>query len=143
MRTFWAVTVLSMLGSSMAAMLAERVLLQRITLLGSFAGLQLSHNAGVAFGITFPDVLQDIFILLALLFVAYVALRTAKTILSQVAFGLVIGGGLANVYDRFIDGVVTDYFQVGSFPIFNVADSCVTIGVVLLLIDTVMMKKAK
>jgi signal peptidase II len=62
------------------------------------------------------------------------ALRTAKSRLSRVAFGLIVGGALENIVDRLRDGVVTDFFQVGTFPIFNVADSCITIGVVLLLV---------
>jgi signal peptidase II len=38
--------------------------------------------------------------------------------------------------DRLRDGFVTDFFQVASFPVFNVADSCITVGVALLLVES-------
>jgi signal peptidase II len=59
--------------------------------------------------------------------------------LVSVGLALVIGGALGNVVDRLVRGTVTDFLQVffGSyeFPSFNAADSAITIGAVLLLID--------
>jgi signal peptidase II len=49
-----------------------------------------------------------------------------------------LAGALANIADRLPDGVVTDYFQVGTFPIFNVADSAITIGAALLLLQVLL-----
>ncbi len=59
----------------------------------------------------------------------------AKTTWSRVAFGMILGGAFGNVADRIRDGLVTDFLQVGTFPIFNVADSCITIGVFLLILE--------
>ncbi len=46
--------------------------------------------------------------------------------------GLVVGGAIGNVIDRFQHGFVVDFIAVGTFPRFNVADSAITIGVLLL-----------
>jgi signal peptidase II len=60
-------------------------------------------------------------------------------LLTALGVGLVIGGALGNVIDRLRFGAVFDFldFYVGTYhwPAFNVADSCITIGVVLLLWD--------
>jgi signal peptidase II len=65
--------------------------------------------------------------------------RTTDTVLA-VALALVLGGAVGNLIDRlardpsFLHGRVVDFIRVGSWPIFNVADSAITIGVVLLAI---------
>jgi signal peptidase II len=117
--------------------LADHFLSTRVSVLGSFAGLTHSENPGIAFGITALGSFQSALVIVAIVLVFLLALRSSKTLLSQNAFGLILGGALGNLVDRMRDGVVTDYFQVGSFPIFNVADSCITIGVCLLLWEAV------
>jgi signal peptidase II len=112
----------------------------RIPIIGDFAGLQISLNNGVAFGIEL-GFLQPVLISIALLIVCWMALSQQHTSSTQLAYGFIVGGGFANVFDRLIDGQVTDVFQVGSFPIFNVADSGITIGVALLLVDVVLKRR--
>ena len=136
MTTFLIAAGLSLVASLLAAFAAEAMLVERVPILGAFAGLQLSHNAGIAFGVEFPEPWQSLLIAAALVVLGWVAWRERGSVLREVAFGLLIGGALGNVVDRILDGKVTDFFQVGTFPIFNVADSCVTLGVVLLLLDT-------
>ncbi len=132
--TLWLTVLLAGALSTSLAYIADAYLDERIAVLGSFAGLQLAHNPGIAFSITLPNGLETVLILIALGLITWLAVRTAKTRTQHIAFGLIIGGALGNVIDRFPDGVVTDFFQVGTFPIFNVADSCITIGVLLLLL---------
>jgi signal peptidase II len=55
--------------------------------------------------------------------------------LIRLALGLQLGGALGNLVDRLTRGTVTDFISVGAFPVFNVADSCISCGVALLLID--------
>jgi signal peptidase II len=61
------------------------------------------------------------------------------TLLLRIGLALVFGGALGNVWDRLFRGTVTDFLQVflGSyeFPSFNAADSAITIGAIVLLID--------
>lgn len=73
---------------------------------------------------------------------------TNKTLdrLSLIAFCCIIGGGIANVFDRFVYGSVTDFFHIdfgGVFRtgIFNVADMSVTFGMILLVIASFRQKK--
>jgi signal peptidase II len=49
--------------------------------------------------------------------------------------GLILGGALGNVIDRIRLGYVVDFIQVGWFPIFNLADSAITVGAALLMLQ--------
>jgi len=140
MLLLWLVAFVAFALSVFSRFLAEFFLESRIAILGSFLGLQHSLNPGVAFGITFAPVLQMVLIIAALCAVLWMAERGAHTLMEFTGFGLIVGGGLANIIDRIGDGVVTDFIQAGSFPIFNIADGCITVGVALLLWEMVMKK---
>jgi len=64
-----------------------------------------------------------------------------------IALGLIIGGALGNVMDRIKNGAVADFldFHIGIYhwPAFNLADSCVFIGVAILLFDEILFKEKK
>lgn len=57
----------------------------------------------------------------------------------QVGLGLIVGGALGNIIDRVSIGAVADflhvYWQDWHFPTFNVADSCITVGAIIVLLD--------
>lgn len=82
------------------------------------------------------------FVALALAVVVMLIVWVARTdrTLPAVALGLVIGGALGNVIDRLRLGAVFDFLDVHAFGVhfwaFNVADSGITIGVILLLLDS-------
>lgn len=99
-----------------------------------------SHrNRGAAFGI-----LQDarwFFVVITVIVVAAIfwylpRIRDQK--MSSWGFALILGGAVGNFIDRLLKGEVVDFldFRLIHFPIFNVADSCIVIGVGLLLLDT-------
>ncbi len=133
-------TILSSIFSILAGIAADR-LTQPIHLLGSFFALRLSHNSGIAFSIALPPILQSALISVALVFVCALAMRSRKNNLSSIAFGLIIGGAAANLFDRIPDGLVTDFISIGTFPIFNLADSCITVGAAILLIEELWKQK--
>ncbi len=54
--------------------------------------------------------------------------------LVQVAFGGIVGGAVGNIVDRFHYGYVVDFIDVRWWPVFNVADSCISVGVALLVL---------
>ncbi len=151
MKTVSVTAILACMGSIASAVAADLFLSARIPVLGSFAGLQYTLNPGIAWGIRLPNGIQEGLIILALIAVASMGIHAKEEpkfsifnfqfSIPQMAFGLVLGGGVANIIDRVRDGVVTDYFQIGSFPVFNVADSFVTIGVALLLVEAVLKRK--
>lgn len=68
-----------------------------------------------------------------------------STPLIRLGLGLVLGGAAGNLYDRVLRGTVTDFIEVyhggWSFPVFNVADSAITIGAILLLFDMLILHR--
>lgn len=58
---------------------------------------------------------------------------------TRLALALILGGAIGNLYDRIMRGTVTDFVEVyhggWSFPAFNIADSAITVGAILLMID--------
>ena len=97
---------------------------------------QLSYNSGVSFsfGQSVP-VVANVLTLVALCAVVVAVLRSQPGA-PGVGLGLVLGGGVANMADRLASATrqVTDFIAVGRFPIFNVADAAITIGVLVLVV---------
>jgi signal peptidase II len=111
--------------------------------LGNFFRLTRTENTGAAFGI-FRGQSTWFIVISALAAVAIVFFRReiAKMRgLHQLAFGLILGGALGNLIDRIRMGAVVDYLDIGfgstRWPAFNIADSAITIGVVLLAVHLV------
>ncbi len=106
--------------------------------------LQWVENRGVSFGMFSAngDLGRWLLVAITLLIVFGLGiwLKYVQTRLLGVAIGLVIGGALGNIYDRASFGYVADFLQfyVGdwSFAVFNIADSCITIGAALLIWDS-------
>jgi len=63
--------------------------------------------------------------------------------LSRAALGLVLGGAVGNLIDRLRLGHVTDFIDVGIWPAFNVADSAITVGAVLLVFSLLFLSRVK
>jgi|SRR5579872_1130886 len=113
-----------------------------------FFNIVHNENPGVAFGL-FANSTGPLrtFILIGLSAAVLVIItsillrsRQAHSTLMRIALALVLGGALGNLYDRIVRDTVTDFVQLHAgesyyFPDFNVADSCITIGACLLLID--------
>jgi len=138
---FLFVVVLSLAASVGSTMLVDRFLIERISIIGSWVGFERALNPGIAFSIAFPPLIQSILIFAALVAVTVLALCSLTSTLASVAFGLIVGGALGNIVDRLPDGFVTDFLQVGTFPIFNIADSCISVGVALLLLDLLLQRR--
>jgi signal peptidase II len=107
-----------------------------------------SHrNRGAAFGILQNQRLLFIVITIVVVIgvIYYLWKVKDKRIFLSLALALILGGAVGNFIDRLFRGEVEDFFDVkiplGSFyydfPIFNVADSALVIGVILMLIDTI------
>jgi signal peptidase II len=112
-----------------------------------FLRLRYTHNSGAAFGL-FRDatgVLSIIsLVIITGLVVAFVRLGHPST-LATLASGLIVGGALGNLFDRVRLGYVVDFIEVYNphielnstiytFPVFNVGDSGITVGVIIILI---------
>jgi len=101
--------------------------------------LTVTRNAGAAFGLfqnfTLGFLLISAVVMVAILFY-YGRLPTGDWP-ARLGLALVFGGAISNAYDRGVKGSVVDFIQVPHYPIFNVADSAITVGVAVLLIGTV------
>lgn len=94
------------------------------------------YNTGVAFGLFQGMGLVFTFlplIVVILIFIFYSRLAGDNWWM-RTAIGLEFGGAIGNLIDRITIGHVTDFISVGNFPVFNVADSAITVGVCVLLI---------
>ena len=67
-----------------------------------------------------------------LIFNAIFRNRIGKTILFDAAVGLITGGAAGNILDRFLYGYVVDFIDIRVWPVFNIADCAITVGVVIL-----------
>ncbi len=109
--------------------------------LGPYLDIVLAWNRGISYSLFTSHSRQGRLILLAVTLAAVVALSVwlwrARTTLTTVALGLLIGGALGNAYDRYAYGAVADFihFHAGRFSwyVFNGADVAITAGVVLLI----------
>ena len=118
-----------------------------VPLLGEHIGWQLVYNQGGAFGVAAPHWLFLIVTVIVVVVVARALPRTSSR-LTATAYGLLLAGAIGNVIDRlfrpsapdvadapdFGGGAVVDFVAWGTFPRFNVADSAITVGFVLLVI---------
>jgi len=117
--------------------------IQMVQILPIF-NLQWAENRGVSFSLLTADSDLGRWALVALTTLIVIGLgfwlRTVQTRVLAIAIGLVIGGAIGNIYDRAVFGYVADFLQfyVGdwSFAIFNLADSCISIGATLLIWDS-------
>ena len=92
------------------------------------------ENPGAAFGILANRRLLFLLltiIIVGVMFYLYFQLRQKKS-LTAFSLGLVISGALGNFIDRFFRGTVTDLFDLRIWPIFNIADICICVGLALL-----------
>ena len=102
--------------------------------------LTYTQNSGAAFSILIGKRIFLILITIIIigLIIYYIKKDTVKSKLNILAFSLIIGGSLGNLIDRIIRGYVIDYISVKifnyNFPIFNLGDTFICIGVFLLLI---------
>jgi signal peptidase II len=113
-----------------------------------FFNLVLVWNPGISFGLFGGGggrwLLAGLAVAIAVALVVWMV-RTVRPWLA-VALGLVVGGALGNALDRLIHGRVVDFldFHLAGFhwPAFNLADSAITVGVVVMLVDSLFEKRA-
>ncbi len=119
---------------------AELTLNHPVRVVGDNVRLLYIQNEGAAFGLSVGEYSSVVFLVLASLaslLVLYLLLTSPKADrMQRLALGLILGGALGNIVDRVRFERVVDFIQVGVsghyWPIFNVADSAVTVGAALL-----------
>ncbi len=138
LRRRWVVALVAclvILADQTSKSLAEANLANHsIELLGPVQ-LRLVYNSGAAFSIgTGLGPVIEIVAAVVVVFV-WLYLKRVEATIALVAGGLIIGGAISNVSDRIFranHGAVIDFFYTKYWPTFNVADACITTGIILL-----------
>ena len=142
------ITAVVVIADQISKQLAEHTLIpyQAVTVFPSFFNINLMYNEGAAFSF-----LSDaggwqrwFFLVLSILISVVLLIWLARLAHNQtrqaIALSLVLGGAIGNVIDRLLFGHVIDFIQVyyesWYWPTFNIADSAITIGAVILIIDS-------
>lgn len=124
-------------------------LYESIPIIDHFFYITSHRNAGAAWGILQGQMvffyIVTIFVIIGLVYYMEKYARNNK--LTAVSLSLILGGAIGNFIDRLLRQEVVDFLDVMifkyDFPIFNVADSCLVIGVILIFIATIMEEKSK
>lgn len=118
-----------------------------IPVIPGFFSLTYVRNPGAAFGMLADSPLRVPLLILfacaAIGGLVYLLMQTPRVhVWERTAAAIIIGGALGNLYDRFRYGWVVDFLDVyvrrWHWPAFNVADSCITVGVAVLLIASLL-----
>jgi signal peptidase II len=160
-QTFHNITPAMLFFYSLAALIAildrlTKILAMRflrddhlsITVIPDWLKLTYAENRGIAFGVEFlpPAGLLVLTLAISIAVLIYVSRSQDRGTLFTTAFACILGGGAGNLIDRILLGHVVDFIHldlyqgvllgrtVSLWPIFNVADSAITIGACLLLV---------
>ena len=110
-----------------------------LPLLGGMIQLKLTRNAGFAFGLATPSwVAIAVSVIVCVVVLLYVARGGAAHPPTRgLVLGLIVGGAVGNLVDRLRTGAVIDFVDLRVWPVFNVADIAITVGVGLLMIEII------
>ena len=158
-----SIVILSVLILDQVTKYLVRIFLQpkhSIAVLDNFFRLTYVENPGIAFGVRINNkVFFTILTIFAVILIFYYLFMLREQKILRFAFALILGGAFGNLIDRFIYGSVVDFFdfeffnihippfkflffQFGGYtmdrwPVFNIADSAVTIGMILIIINAI------
>ncbi|MFC1992345.1 signal peptidase II [Chloroflexota bacterium] len=115
-----------------------------------FPRLIHAQNTGSAFGLFQGQssaliivAIIGIALILILAFIVYRRSPLLDSRLGRLALSLILGGAVGNLTDRLRFGSVTDFIDVGFWPVFNVADSAVTVGVIIFAYSLLLLARAE
>jgi signal peptidase II len=104
-----------------------------IPALGIIVNFTLVRNTGAAFGLFRYQ--TTVFVIISVIAIAFTIFYLAKKRPAlYLPFALILGGAVGNLVDRLRFGYVVDFIDLHFWPVFNAADSCITIGAILLFV---------
>lgn len=109
---------------------------------GYFA-IEITENTGMAFGFNSGNT-KNIFLSLVVIFIIISFIRNQREQLEPkvlVAISMALGGGISNIIDRIFRGGVLDFIKILFIPNFNIADLCVCIGWILIVVFLIIYTK--
>ena len=108
-----------------------------------YARILHSNNTGAAFGL-FPSgamVFTVVAIIVSLAILYYFPQVPSDQRALRLALSLQLGGALGNLVSRLLIGTVTDFISLGTFPVFNIADSSISIGTAILVVTMFVLER--
>ncbi len=141
-RNVFIISVVIILFDQIIKLCVEKYLLIEIYLLPKFFSLYKVHNNGAAFSIFSGKIIFLILMNVLIFIFLFKYMKNFKINLkNKLAFGFVFGGLIGNLIDRVYLGYVIDYlkfdFKLFVFPIFNLADIMLCLGMFLLIIAVI------
>lgn len=164
---FTIIIILALVCADQITKIIARIYLQpvhSVQILGDFLRFTYVENPGMAFGIQLSN--KPLFNLLSIVAVAVIVFYLFKMRdhhLLRYAFAVILGGAFGNLIDRFLYGRVVDFidveffdinfggakllfleippYQMERWPVFNIADSAVSIGMVLIILTAILERK--
>jgi signal peptidase II len=108
----------------------------------SFLKIVPVKNTGAAFGMFVGQNIILIFVSLVIIgLISYYFYTSERTYVNMISLSLIMAGALGNLYDRVFIGFVRDFISVSKFPVFNVADSAISVGAMILVIGMIIEEK--
>lgn len=116
-----------------------------ISLWENIISLELHFNEGIAFSLPLPRFAQIFISLLFLVGFFFWAKKYFFSLskLEQWGSSILLSGAIGNMWERILFGQVTDFISIWIFPVFNIADICISVGVLLWFLGSVMSDNKK
>lgn len=113
-----------------------------LTLIPNVLNITYTQNTGAAFGIGTKTIVTVISIIIIIGVIVYLIKQKDK-IINYLPYVLILSGAFANLLDRLFRGYVIDYIDINffNFPNFNIADICIVIGIIVILIKNLKFDK--
>jgi len=111
--------------------------------------MTMVHNTGIAFGLFKDQGVVFIFIpiiaIILLIFNIYYYRQNDEALSREyiIAFSLILGGAIGNLFDRIVFGYVVDFIDFRVWPVFNIADSAITIGAMIIAFKCIKLSTKK
>ena len=137
-KVFWIIVILVLILDRITKELAPGLPADGLVLIPGVLGLRYLENTGIAFSLLSGMPRLTGILGLALVVGGFIWLRKKKIALFPLTgLALMAGGALGNMPDRLIRGFVPDMIETlfVNFPVFNIADSCLTVGCILVMVS--------
>lgn len=136
LRNISVLTAFLILLDQITKYLAATNLKTNFSIIGDFFQLQYSENTGIAFGIPIPQVILIIANTLLIIAIVYLVRKelSLRNRLTQICTALILAGGMGNLTDRIFRGFVIDFISIWKWPTFNLADTYIVVGILLIII---------
>ena len=145
MKWLWLALVVIVLDQLTKWLASDLLVLHQPLVVMPMFNLTLMHNTGAAFSFLHDAggwqrwLFTLIAIVVSIVIVAWLKQLKSKDVWQAVGLSLILGGAIGNVIDRLVHGYVVDfiqiYYDIYYWPAFNIADSAITVGVGILILD--------